>query len=98
LLPGTAFVELALRAGGEVGCDVLEELTLEAPLILPEDGAAQLQLTLSEADEAGRRELAVYSRAEEPEADGERDWTRHASGALVAADVAAEPEAEAWPP
>ncbi len=38
LLPGTAFVELALRAGAEVGAPVLEELTLEAPLVLAEDG------------------------------------------------------------
>ena len=34
--PGTAFVELAVRAGDQVGCDLLEELTLEAPLVLPE--------------------------------------------------------------
>ncbi|MFD0444349.1 hypothetical protein ACFQ10_20740 [Streptomyces indonesiensis] len=31
LLPGTAFVELALRAGHHAGCDRLDELTLEAP-------------------------------------------------------------------
>ncbi|HEY8986901.1 MAG TPA: type I polyketide synthase, partial [Streptomyces sp.] len=29
LLPGTAFVEMALRAGEEFGCDQVEELTLE---------------------------------------------------------------------
>ncbi|KJS52279.1 polyketide synthase, partial [Streptomyces rubellomurinus subsp. indigoferus] len=34
LLPGTAFVELAVRAGDEVGCDRVDELTLEAPLVL----------------------------------------------------------------
>ncbi|GAA3117025.1 hypothetical protein GCM10020254_74780 [Streptomyces goshikiensis] len=46
LLPGTAFVELAIRAGDEVGCDVVEELTLEAPLVLPERGGVQLQLVV----------------------------------------------------
>ncbi|MER6188326.1 SDR family NAD(P)-dependent oxidoreductase, partial [Streptomyces sp. NPDC001652] len=35
LLPGTAFVELAVRAGDEVGCGRVEELTLQAPLLLP---------------------------------------------------------------
>ncbi|MBI0382433.1 acyltransferase domain-containing protein, partial [Streptomyces albiflaviniger] len=30
LLPGTALVELAVRAGDQVGCDLLDELTLEA--------------------------------------------------------------------
>ncbi|MFD7034036.1 SDR family NAD(P)-dependent oxidoreductase, partial [Streptomyces sp. NPDC059917] len=38
VLPGTAFVELALRAGDEVGCDRIGELTLLEPLVLPERG------------------------------------------------------------
>ena len=38
LLPGTAFVELAVRAGDAAGCGRVEELTLEAPLVLPADG------------------------------------------------------------
>ncbi|MGC9443296.1 hypothetical protein, partial [Streptomyces sp. WG5] len=42
LLPGTAFVELALHAGQRAGTELLEELTLEAPLVLPERGALQL--------------------------------------------------------
>ncbi|MET9701361.1 acyltransferase domain-containing protein, partial [Streptomyces sp. NPDC006529] len=49
LLPGTAFVDLAVRAGDEVGCDVVEELTLEAPLVLPERGGVQLQLVVEGA-------------------------------------------------
>ena len=36
LLPGTAFVELALRAGGECWLWCLRELTLEVPLLLGE--------------------------------------------------------------
>ncbi|WP_159073754.1 type I polyketide synthase, partial [Streptomyces sp. RTd22] len=42
LVPGTAFVELAVQAGDQVGCDRVEELTLQAPLVLPEDGAVQV--------------------------------------------------------
>ena len=38
LLPGTALVELAVRAGDQAGCDRVEELTLEAPLVLPAAG------------------------------------------------------------
>ena len=34
LLPGTGFLELALAAGRAVGCDVVQELTLQAPLVL----------------------------------------------------------------
>ena len=35
MFPGTGFVELAIRAGDEVGCSVVDELTLQAPLMLP---------------------------------------------------------------
>jgi polyketide synthase 7 len=38
LFPGAGFVELACRAGDEVGCQVIEELTLSAPLVLPAAG------------------------------------------------------------
>ncbi|MEK8168868.1 hypothetical protein NKH77_00705 [Streptomyces sp. M19] len=38
LLPGTAFVELASAAGALVGCETLDELTITAPLPLPESG------------------------------------------------------------
>ncbi|KJY24012.1 hypothetical protein VR46_43000, partial [Streptomyces sp. NRRL S-444] len=35
LVPGTGLVELAVRAGDEAGCGVLEELVIEAPLVVP---------------------------------------------------------------
>ena len=41
---GTAFVELALAAAQRVGLDTVDELTLEAPLVIPERGAVQLQV------------------------------------------------------
>ncbi|MFB7919547.1 SDR family NAD(P)-dependent oxidoreductase, partial [Streptomyces sp. NPDC056061] len=97
LLPGTALVELAVRAGDQVGCDLLEELTLEAPLILPERGGVQLRVTVGEPDGAvGRRALNVYSR---PEDAADEPWTRHAAGTLAVAGTAA-PTAEPgeWPP
>ena len=86
LLPGTAFAELALRAGREIGAERLEELVLEAPLILPEEGATQLQVSVcpQEADPE-RFALEIHSRPEAREEDQEeeeRPWTRHASGAL----------------
>jgi acyl transferase domain-containing protein len=92
VLPGTAMVELALRAAEEVGCGSVEELTLEAPLVLPEDGDVQLQLTVGGADVAGRRTLNVHSRR----ANG--PWTRHASGGLVPAAAPASFDLSAWPP
>jgi acyl transferase domain-containing protein/acyl carrier protein len=71
LLPGTAFVDLALTAADG---DQVEDLTLHAPLVLPTTGSAQLQVTIG-GDENGRRSLAIHSRT-----DG--DWIKHADGFL----------------
>ena len=38
LFPGAGFVELVIRAADEVGCAVIEELVLAAPLVLPARG------------------------------------------------------------
>ncbi|MBU3868944.1 SDR family NAD(P)-dependent oxidoreductase, partial [Streptomyces sp. 4503] len=96
LLPGTAFVELAIRAGDQVGCDLLEELTLAAPLVLPEVGGVQLQLSVGAPDASGRRALTVYSRRED--AAVEEPWTRHASGVLGSGAPTASFDLEVWPP
>ncbi|MFD9125702.1 type I polyketide synthase, partial [Kitasatospora sp. NPDC059571] len=97
LLPGTAFVELALRAGDQVGCDLLEELTLAAPLVLPPQGGVQLRLTLGAPAADGRRDLSLHSRREDLPA--EEPWTRHATGVLATAGTPAPaPAAGPWPP
>ncbi len=90
LLPGTAFVELALHAGRQAGCPVLEELMLEAPLVVPEHGGVALQVSAGGVDEDGRRSLVIHSRLEESSSEGglvEGQWTSHASGVLVSSDV-----------
>ncbi len=103
MVPGTAFVELALKAGAEVGCERIEELTLEAPLVLAGDRAVSLQVAVGAPDDSGRRELSVHSRGE-AERDGEAGaagWTRHATGSLTeAAPAVADAAADlaAWPP
>ena len=97
LLPGTAFLELALRAGEQVGAETVEELTLQAPLVLPEVGAAAIRVTVSERSEEGRREIAIHSRREGEEAFEEAAWSAHAEGVLSEAPVS--PWApQAWPP
>ncbi len=77
LVPGTAFVDLAIRAGDQVGCEMLEELTLEAPLVLPERGGVQLQLVVEAPSATGGRPFAVYARRQD--GLGEEPWTRHPS-------------------
>ncbi|GAA4468610.1 hypothetical protein GCM10023170_082790 [Phytohabitans houttuyneae] len=95
LLPGTAFVELAIRAADEVGCGRLDGLTLVAPLVLPERGAVQVQVRVG-PQEGGRRELSVYGRTEE---SADAAWTLHATGALTDDLAAAEGfDTTVWPP
>ncbi|MFD7258925.1 type I polyketide synthase [Streptomyces sp. NPDC059874] len=96
LLPGTAYVEMALRAGHEAGCAQLEELTQETPLLLPAKAGVAVQVVVGEADESGRRDVTVYSRAEDLAADA--PWTRNARGVLAAEAAPVVPDLEAWPP
>ncbi len=97
LLPGTGFVELALTVGERVGAPRVEELTIQAPLVLEREGV-QLQLTVTPPGDDGRRELAIWSRADDP--DDPADWVCHATATLVAASTAADAERplEKWPP
>ncbi|WP_283098503.1 type I polyketide synthase [Frankia sp. AgB32] len=87
LVPGTAFVDLALRAGDELGVGVLEELLFETPLILPARGAVALQVAVGAPDETGRRPVAVHSRPQDDDAP-DAGWTRHASGVFADGDTA----------
>ncbi|MET7534711.1 SDR family NAD(P)-dependent oxidoreductase, partial [Streptomyces goshikiensis] len=101
VLPGAAFVELALRAGDEAGCGQVRELTLEQPLVLPEDGAVQLRLTVGGADGDGRRPVQVHGRPETADGDGADGgtWSRHATGFLTApGETAAPANTGPWPP
>ena len=70
LLPGTAFLELALRAAEQAGAETVEELTLQAPLVLPEAGAVAIQVSVSGPGEEGRREVSIHSRPEARRASG----------------------------
>ncbi|MBE8517268.1 SDR family NAD(P)-dependent oxidoreductase [Amycolatopsis sp. H6(2020)] len=97
LVPGTALLELAVRAGDQVGCDVVDELTLEAPLVLPARGGVAVQVFVGPPDGTGRRELTLYSRQDDGAAPGQDTWTRHASG-LLASGAQQAPALTEWPP
>ncbi len=101
LVPGTALVELAVRAGDEVGASVVRELMLAAPLVLPAHGGVRVQVRVGPADGSGARTVTVHSQ---PEEGGDGSWLQHAEG-LVAADPveAGDPDGSAeplvaWPP
>nr|URG42895.1 PieA3 [Streptomyces conglobatus] len=100
LLPGTAYLELALWAGARTGCDRLEDLTLHTPLVLPgpeaPDDGVRIRLTVAAPDDAGRRQVTLESR---PAAgDGNQPWTRNAAGTLTPQAAPATFDLMAWPP
>ncbi|WP_373194619.1 polyketide synthase dehydratase domain-containing protein, partial [Mycobacterium marinum] len=98
LFPGTGFVELAIRAGDEVGCGVVEELTLATPLVLNAGTAVQVQVVVGGAGQSGQRLVSMYSRADQPD----QHWVLHAQGSVAPAAVQPAPAASAelstWPP
>ncbi|MFI9383507.1 SDR family NAD(P)-dependent oxidoreductase [Kutzneria sp. NPDC052558] len=90
VFPGAGYVELALQAASRLGLDRVDELTIEAPLLLNEP--VQFQLAVDPPDENGVRSLNLYARRD----DG--DWTRHASGTLAAGPASADHDLTEWPP
>ncbi|WP_399096627.1 type I polyketide synthase [Streptomyces sp. BBFR2] len=95
LLPGTAFVDLLLRAGQETGCPQLAELILETPLFLPDEESVRLQIAVDAPDGNGDRAVTVHAATGD---DPDTPWTRHAKGTLTAGHPAPEPAPAAWPP
>ncbi|BBZ39972.1 polyketide synthase [Mycobacterium conspicuum] len=93
LFPGAGFVDFAIRAGDEVGCGVVEELNLAAPLVLPVTGSVAVQVVVSSPDDSGARTVSVFSRAEEGSA-----WLLHAEGVLRGGSVDASADLSTWPP
>jgi acyl transferase domain-containing protein/acyl carrier protein len=111
ILPGAAFVEMALSIGGELGAEVLPELILESPLVLEEGQRVELQVWVSEPEETGLWRIAIYSRPQELDGNGgqaQESWRCHASGALASQPVRRQSESTeeriaalsgpAWPP
>ncbi|MFI6156910.1 SDR family NAD(P)-dependent oxidoreductase [Kitasatospora sp. NPDC051170] len=88
LLPGTAFLDLALHAAQATGHTAVEELTLHAPLTL--DRPAHLQVTVHPD-----HRIDIHARPQSDDPD--QPWTLHATGTLTT-EPAPEPDTAQWPP
>uniref|UniRef100_UPI000A838E8D type I polyketide synthase n=1 Tax=Streptomyces sp. NBRC 109706 TaxID=1550035 RepID=UPI000A838E8D len=94
VVPGTALVEMVLRAGQEVGCGQVRELVLHAPLGLPESGGTQVQVRVEAPDASGDRPVHIHARTE-----GTDTWILHASGFLAPSEPQAPSfDLSEWPP
>ncbi|WP_063010349.1 type I polyketide synthase [Nocardia nova] len=96
LFPGTGFVELALHAGERVGLPMLDELVLQAPLVLPDTGGVAVRVVLGEPDATRRREIRIFS-CPDRDVDMMSSWTMHAEGALTSEEID-ESGSASWPP
>ncbi|TCO60869.1 type I polyketide synthase [Actinocrispum wychmicini] len=90
LLPGAALLEMALFAGDQIGWPTVDELTLDAPLLLEDH--SDVQVIVEPADDTGRRPVKLYSRNAE-----DQPWIRNAMGSLTQAPVPTGPIVP-WPP
>ncbi|MGR4884661.1 type I polyketide synthase [Streptomyces sp. LARHCF249] len=81
VVPNAALVELSIRLGDLAATPVLDELTVDAPVVMPQRGSRSIQVVVGEPDAARRRSVEIYSRAADAPLDA--PWTRHAHGALA---------------
>ncbi len=96
LVAPAILVELALAAAVEADCEVVEELALGAPALLPESGGLSVQVEIEGRDEHGSRQVSIHTRAASDDAG---EWTLNATGKLGAGGESAAPTPlDAWPP
>nr|WP_308434933.1 SDR family NAD(P)-dependent oxidoreductase [Streptomyces tauricus] len=92
LVPGTVLADLAVWAAHKAGCDLVDELTLETPLVLSRTADREIRVVVD-----GKGVLSVHSRGE-----GESGWLRNAVG-VVGSDTdtggtRGEESLASWPP
>jgi NADPH:quinone reductase-like Zn-dependent oxidoreductase/acyl carrier protein len=103
LVPGTAFVEMALRVGQLIDCPSVEELVVQAPLVLPATGGVELRVVAAEPSDSGGRIVTIYARPQQDSDSGPHEWTRHATGILAvddddSLDQPSDVVDDVWPP
>ncbi|BBN48004.1 hypothetical protein JPH1_24790 [Mycobacterium avium subsp. hominissuis] len=76
-----------------MGCGIIDELNLAAPLVLPAGGSVAIQVVVDGPDDSGARAVSVFSRA-----DAGAGWLLHAEGVLRAGSAQPATDLSAWPP
>ncbi|SHN29467.1 type I polyketide synthase, partial [Actinacidiphila paucisporea] len=80
LVPGTALLDALVHAGETLAAPVVEELTISAPVVVPDGGGIDLQLHVAEPVD-GRRTVRLLTRTG---TGAGREWAENATGVLVA--------------
>lgn len=94
MVAGEAFLDMAVRAGDEVGCPRVRDLAIERPLVLSDHGKVQVQVMVDDPDSTGARALRVHARPDDPAAP----WTLYVTGTLVSTSGTEPRNLTEWPP
>ncbi|CZS96970.1 uncharacterized protein RAG0_06078 [Rhynchosporium agropyri] len=98
LFPATAFAEMIVQAGSQIGYSFLTEMTLQNPMDLSLDGDVLVQIVSGESGEGDQRTIDVFSRPRDRPV--EEAWTQHATGLLAVSEGGSNvetPESRTWP-
>ncbi|NGY62500.1 SDR family NAD(P)-dependent oxidoreductase [Lentzea sp. NEAU-D13] len=93
VVPSSVLLEMAVRAGDEVGCPHVDELVVSEQVVLPERARLRVQLTVDAPDGDGRRRISVHTGADEDRPV----WTLAARGVL-SPRLTAPADLSEWPP
>ncbi|WP_329792575.1 SDR family NAD(P)-dependent oxidoreductase [Lentzea sp. DG1S-22] len=93
VVPGTALLEMAAKAGGQVGCPRVAELLFRSAVVLPAEGTLDVQVEVSAPQGDGSRALTLHSRT-----SADAPWTAHATGRLIPGMPGSGENLTEWPP
>ncbi|WP_225732612.1 polyketide synthase dehydratase domain-containing protein, partial [Nocardia sp. JCM 34519] len=108
VIPGTGLLEWVMTASRQLGWNVLSELTLQLPVIVPADAPLDVRVVIgqdpdesataeAELIEADSAVVAIHTRP----AGDDGDWTTHATGTLTTGtgmSDGVDTAWEQWPP
>ncbi|WP_216586935.1 type I polyketide synthase [Streptomyces brasiliscabiei] len=100
IVPGTAYVDMALHAAALADSPHIAELTLHTPMVLTEQDALDLQLRIGPTDDHGHRPLTLHARPHGTDDSTPPTWTLHATARLSPRPTETPPESvpSSWPP
>ncbi|MER5898301.1 SDR family NAD(P)-dependent oxidoreductase, partial [Streptomyces sp. NPDC001876] len=95
LLPGTALLDMLCHIGERLRVPVVDELTISAPIVVPDGGGVDLQITVEHEAGPGTRVVRVYTRS-----GADEGWSENATGLLTASSEPSPAQADltSWPP
>ncbi|MFH9878738.1 SDR family NAD(P)-dependent oxidoreductase, partial [Streptomyces olivaceus] len=96
VVPGTALIDMVIRAGDETDTNTIEELVIEAPLTLPEADPVRVHIVIGPTDNQ-RRTVTLYSTPHTT--TPHTTWTRHLTGTLTQqSPTTPTHDFHTWPP